>query len=90
MKFLITSFIMILFFGCATSSGVLKTGVNTYNVSANTSPIMGGYNGAKKMAYKEARAYCLSLNKQIFVIKHNTHRTTNAGAARTELDFQCK
>jgi hypothetical protein len=64
--------------GCATSSGVLKMGPDTYTVSVGASPARGGVIGAKKMAYEEASKECMKTNKEMLIKNEESERTTRA------------
>ncbi|MCP5208314.1 MAG: hypothetical protein H7A01_13995 [Hahellaceae bacterium] len=75
--------------GCASSSGVLEMGPNSYSISVAASPARGGSAGAKRMAYKEAVEHCESMGKQILVSNHATNTTNYAGAGESELTFSC-
>lgn len=52
--------------GCATSSGVLPMGPDTYSVSADSG--FEGYSAAKRLALVEAQDYCSSLGRELLVI----------------------
>jgi hypothetical protein len=73
---------------CASQSGVLQTGVDTYQVSATASPARGGATGARKIVLTRANEKCNSLGKQIDVI--NTQSSWAFPAATTVVvDFRC-
>ncbi|MGH8578832.1 MAG: hypothetical protein ACREVK_01465 [Gammaproteobacteria bacterium] len=54
--------------GCAWQSEAMKVGPDTYQTSANASPVRGGATGAREMALANANKKCESLGKQIEVI----------------------
>jgi hypothetical protein len=53
--------------GCASSTGVLPVGPDTYSISAGASAARGGLAGARGTALKEAGEYCAKAGKQILV-----------------------
>jgi hypothetical protein len=53
--------------GCASSTGVLPVGPDTYSISAGASSARGGQAGARGAALKEAGEYCAKSGKQILV-----------------------
>jgi hypothetical protein len=57
----------ILLAGCASSTGVLPVGPDTYSISAGASAARGGLTGARGAALKEAGEYCAKAGKQILV-----------------------
>ena len=74
--------------GCAMSSGVLKTGPDTYTIAVHAAPVRGGIAGAKKIAYTKANAQCESEGKQILTVSEETGHDFPA-AGRDELTFRC-
>jgi hypothetical protein len=74
--------------GCAMSSGVLKTGPDSYTIAVHAAPARGGIAGAKKIAYTKANAQCESEGKQILTISEETGHDFPA-AGRDELSFRC-
>lgn len=53
--------------GCASSSGVLKLGPDTYSVSAVAPPGEGGRTGAQRIALTEANQHCAQQSREILV-----------------------
>jgi hypothetical protein len=78
----------ILVVGCATTYPVLKTGENTFQVSANASPARGGIAGAQQMAVSSANKKCDSMGKAITVINIETGHEFPA-AGRAIVTFKC-
>jgi hypothetical protein len=74
--------------GCAMSSGVLKTGPDTYTIAVHAAPVRGGIAGAKRIAYTKANAQCESEGKQILTVSEETGHDFPA-AGRDELTFRC-
>ena len=86
MKKLISTAVFATFLvGCASSSGVLKKGPDTFSVttSANT------MSSAKKRAYKEANRECLRSGKVISVSEELATPINNTGASDFTMTFQC-
>ena len=53
--------------GCAWQSAAMKVGEDTYQTSANASPMRGGKTAAQEMAIANANRKCDELKKQINV-----------------------
>lgn len=73
---------------CASSSGILATGGDTYMTAATASPARGGIAGAAQIAYKHAAAQCLASGKTLEVISEQTGHDFPA-AGRDVLRFRC-
>jgi hypothetical protein len=58
----------ILLFGCATSTGVIPAGPDTYTITTNARVGLGG-SGAIKRAVQDANAYCASSGKKMKTVK---------------------
>jgi hypothetical protein len=58
----------VLLTGCATTSGVLKSGPDTYTVTASASLGGGGSSAAKKSAYEQANAECSKSGTSIDIV----------------------
>ncbi len=86
---LIIFFIFITLSGCAWKSEALKIGKNTYQVSANASPVRGGITGAQEMALETANEKCNSIKKQIEVIDIKTQYAFPANGVAT-IKFKCE
>lgn len=54
--------------GCATSSGLFKSGPDTFTVNTSASPGHGGAAPAKKSAYDEANQECAKLHMTINIV----------------------
>lgn len=75
--------------GCATSSGALSTGKDSYSISVQAAPARGGMTGAKRIAYEEGRKKCAETGKQMVLIKESTNVTNAAGAGSADIQFAC-
>ena len=76
--------------GCATKSGVLQMGPNTYTLSSGvsgTGSVSGNDTRAKREALTEANAYCASKGKVILV--QNTQMSSTLAGSTSDLVFQC-
>jgi hypothetical protein len=51
--------------GCATNTGVLQTGPNAYDIAVEREAMLGGGSAARRIAYKDAAAYCAKSGRQI-------------------------
>ena len=74
--------------GCASSSGVLSTGGDTYMTTATAAPARGGIAGAANIAYHHAAAQCTSEGRRLQVISEETGHDFPA-AGRDVLRFRC-
>jgi hypothetical protein len=74
--------------GCAMSSGVLKTGPDTYTVAVHAAPARGGIAGAKRIAYTQANAECDRQGRQILTVSEETGHDFPA-AGRVNITFRC-
>jgi hypothetical protein len=76
--------------GCANSSGVLKTGPETFTISTSASPGKGGVPAAKRIAYEEAGAECSRRGLEVFTLSERSSSPTwTEGMAKTDLNFRC-
>lgn len=80
----------VLLSGCATYSGVIPDGKESYIVVASGGYSLASSGNLKIDAYKEASAYCMKLDKQLETI---SVKTTEAGIlnkfSEAELRFRC-
>lgn len=76
--------------GCATSSGVLRSGPNTFTITATASPGAGGATTAKKSAYGDASAECSRQGKAADIVSEKvTAPTWTNGMHSIDLAFRC-
>jgi stage III sporulation protein SpoIIIAA len=75
--------------GCAWQSEAIKVGEDTYQVSVNASPALGGITGAREVALSNANAKCNSLDKKITVIDIKSEFAFPANGVAT-VTFSCK
>jgi len=62
-------FVMVMLLsGCASSSGVVRTGQDTYMIARTQERLDGSSNNVKAAAFKEANRYCESFGKVMKVI----------------------
>lgn len=73
---------------CATSSGVVKMGPDTYSTSAYAAPARGGAAGAKRTAYEDAFGECAKLGREMLVTNERAHINENGGGSM-DLTFRC-
>jgi hypothetical protein len=75
---------------CASSSGVLTTGPDTYTISTSASPGRGGVPEAIRMAYQEAGAECTRQGREILVLDEKSSSPTwTEGMAKATVQFRC-
>jgi hypothetical protein len=77
--------------GCATSTGVLKLGPDTYKMTSYRSPIRGGATAAEEEVIVEANKHCEAMGRQVYV--HSSRSLArldgNRGSSGFEAIFQC-
>lgn len=77
--------------GCASSSGVLRSGVDTFTVNTTASPGAGGGAAAKKSAYADANQECAKQAKIIDVVSERTSAPSwTDGMHAVDLTFKCR
>lgn len=87
---LVTALFVFALAGCASSSGVVKVGPDTFSISTSASPGRGGVPAAKKIAYQEANDECARHGLELFTLNEKASSPTwTEGMARIELDFRC-
>lgn len=76
--------------GCASTSGVFKSGPDTYTVTATTSPGAGGSAKAKGSAYSDAEHECAKHNGTVSIVSERaTAPTWTDGMYTVDLVFKC-
>ena len=63
LKIIIIVSVVLLVFGCASNSGVFRTGDNIYRISTRATWELGGRAGAMRMALKSATKHCEAQGK---------------------------
>ncbi|KZY80927.1 hypothetical protein A3741_18205, partial [Oleiphilus sp. HI0069] len=83
-------FIVLLVSGCATSSGVIPIGIDTYLISRSQKgfDVVGG--SVKADVYKEAFAFCNNQNKHFQVVRvSQKDMVPFTSDAQAEIQFMC-
>lgn len=89
MKILVIASLVVLA-GCASSSGVLQSGADTFTVTATASPGAGGEAAAKKSAYSDATQACSSKGKSMSIITEKVSGPTwTNGMHSIDITFRC-
>jgi hypothetical protein len=82
--------VLILLAGCTTSSGVLKSGLDTFTINTSASPGAGGTSTAKKSAYEAANQECVKQAKSINVVNERVSAPSwTDGMHTVDLTFKC-
>lgn len=91
MKLPITFAAALMLIACASSSGVVKIGPDTFTISTSASPGKGGVPAAKRIAYQEAGEECTRRGGlEVFSLSEKTSSPTwTEGMAHMELNFRC-
>jgi hypothetical protein len=75
--------------GCATSSGIVEMGQDTYMISRSGSIGRMGVGSMKTDNIVEANEYCKNQGKQIQVLASSDYPATIGNVARAEVQFLC-
>ena len=76
---------------CATSSGVLKTGPDSFSITTAASHGAGGIPAARQSAYEQGAAACKAQGAELVKVDESTKpQTWIDGMARVELNFRCQ
>lgn len=90
MRTIIISFGALILAGCASSSGALRSGPDTFTVNATASPGAGGSTKAKQSAYADASQECAKQGKTINVLsERSTAPSWTDGMHAVDLVFKC-
>ncbi len=73
--------------GCASSSGVFKTGTDTYQITATAITSFGGAGTASAKAIKMANEHCAKLGKQAIITSAKTDSQFTQGSS--DVSFKC-
>jgi hypothetical protein len=92
MKLVITISAAFILTACSSSSGVIKTGPDSFTISTSASPGKGGVPAAKRIAYQEAGEECARRNgmEVITLSEKASTPTWTEGMANMELNFRCQ
>jgi hypothetical protein len=84
-------FTPLILFGCASNSGVVPIGPETFMVSRQAATGFSGLGTLKADAFKEANEYCVSQNKNIRVVNTNESSPpyVMGNFPRAEVQFMC-
>lgn len=90
MRFLVLATAAFALAGCASSSGALRSGLDTFTVTATASPGAGGSAKAKQSAYADANRECGKQGKSINVLSERaTAPSWTDGMHAVDLTFKC-
>lgn len=77
--------------GCTSTSGILKSGPDTFTVVATASPGAGGATTAKKSVYDQANAECTKIGASVEIVtEHATAPSWTDGMYTIDLAFKCR
>jgi hypothetical protein len=90
MKAFLATCSLLLVSGCASTSGVFKSGADTYTVTSTASPGAGGSAKAKGLAYADAERECAKHGGSVNVVSENAKAPTwTDGMHTVDLTFKC-
>lgn len=90
MRIMIFVTVALMLAGCASSSGALRSGPDTFTVTATASPGAGGSAKAKQSAYADANQECFKQGKAINVVSERaTAPSWTDGMYAVDLVFKC-
>ncbi len=81
--------VLLLLAGCATSTGVLPTGPDTYSISVDRSSFSGGRAAARRIAFTEASDYCHARQMQSEILEANPFGGFIEPDTGLDLSFTC-
>ena len=91
MRFIIPLIPLAILAGCASNTGIVPIGEDTYMVSRQAATGFSGSGSLKAEAFQEANQYCLSMGKKLQVV--NTHEATPpfilGNFPKAEVQFMC-
>ena len=79
----------LLFAACATSSGVVPVGPDTYSIARSDKGPAGSLMDVKAAAYKDAATYCAASGKTFQFIRSNDVPRAFLPVPETEVQFSC-
>lgn len=81
--------VLLILSGCATSSGVMPSGKDTYMLLKRDAGIAGSLGALKVDAYREATQFCESKGKAFQVISSNGTPRAVGNIPEIEIQFAC-
>lgn len=75
--------------GCASSTGVIPIGKETYSISRTDNGPAASLGETKASAYREAAAFCGAKGKQLQVLLSNDVPRSFGQFPQTEIQFTC-
>ena len=77
--------------GCASNSGVVPIGRDTFMVSREASPLSTGSGNSKAEAFREANQYCTNQNRLLQVVNTIESKPPygNGNLPKAEVQFMC-
>lgn len=81
--------VVLLLTGCASSTGVVPTGKDTFMVGGKAMALGASRHDATADAYREANAFCASHGKIVEVVKVDSLERSFARFPNANLEFRC-
>ena len=77
--------------GCASNSGVVPIGRDTYMVSRQVATMLSGSGTVKADAYREANQYCTNQNRSLQVVNVSESKPPygDSNLPKAEIQFMC-
>ena len=75
--------------GCATNTGVIQTGPNTFTISVEREVMLGGRSEARRVAFTDAGAACRSRGQQVQILAARPFASSIAPETGIDLQFAC-
>lgn len=75
--------------GCATTTGIVPTGQNTFMISKDDNSLTASVVALKADVYKEAAAYCSAQGKSFNMVSESDTPRALGQIPRTTLHFTC-
>jgi hypothetical protein len=82
---------VVLISGCASNSGVVQIGTDTFMVSRQAATGFSGSGTLKAKAFQEANQYCVNLHKKLQVVSTNEAQPPYVlgNFPKAEIQFMC-
>ena len=74
---------------CASTTGIVPVGPDTYTVSASATAERGGTMGARILAIQQAGRYCTSIGRELLVTNITTKTINRFGEGFSDVIFRC-
>ena len=89
MRFFFSSLLIFALAACATNTGALSIGPDTYLISVERAPILGGRSAARTVALTDAGRFCAEQGKQLMVLSTGAFHSGPMRDTGLDVQFRC-